>query len=342
MINQWKEIIQTLPEQEAKSLLLQMFLRIQQAKEAAYTKEQLASDLMDIHDEFLSFNTVKKPGSPPAAAYIIFGESAAGSLRSGLRKRKGEERIKVISFPGILSTGPLWRLDEEAGIQHRFQWLGAHLNYEYDDLDAEGDGFRQAISDVAALPYDIPVIICTGHNAHEQTGLRFALNLLKSRSSVYIMNPSEKTAEHSRQSGIEFLPLHSGEIEPELLARFLDYTQEELLPQEERIRLQEEWQQELSQGEAVLRIWENEKVISVPEDFYDSYILETAERLEKNYNQEYIKSARLIGEVIGHLEQFHGDGFMEYRLREMIKKGVFEMEGSLKAMRLYGVRISRF
>ncbi|WP_409291389.1 DUF1835 domain-containing protein [Peribacillus sp. SCS-37] len=341
MINQWKEFIQALPEQEAKSILLQIFLRIQQAKEAAHTKEQLASDLTGIHGEFLSFNTMKKPGSTPAAAYIIFGEAAAGSLKFGFKKLKGEESIKVISFPGILSAGPLWRLDEEAGIQYRYQWLGAHLNYENNHINAEIEEFRQAVSDVTALPQDIPVIICTGHNAHEQTGLRLALNLLKRRSSVYAINPSDKTAEYSRRFGIEFLPLHSGEIEPELLARFLDYTQEDPLPQRERNRLQEEWQ-ELSKGEAVLRIWEKEMIKSVPKEFYDSYILETAQRIEKKYDHEYIKSARLIGDVIGHLEQYHGDVFFEYRLREMIKKGVFEMEGSLKAMRFYGVRISRF
>lgn len=54
-----------------------------------------------------------------------------------------------------------------------------------------------------------------------------------------------------------------------------------------------------------------------------------------------MKSARLIGEVIGHLDQYMGDAFFEYRLRKLIEKGVFEMEGNLKAMRYYSVRLKR-
>ena len=46
-----------------------------------------------------------------------------------------------------------------------------------------------------------------------------------------------------------------------------------------------------------------------------------------------MKSARLIGEVLGYLDQYVGDEFLENRLRKLIEKGVFEMEGSLKAMR---------
>lgn len=44
-------------------------------------------------------------------------------------------------------------------------------------------------------------------------------------------------------------------------------------------------------------------------------------------------------DVFGHLEQYVGDEFLEYRLRRLIEKGIFEMEGSLKAMRCYSIKL---
>lgn len=57
-------------------------------------------------------------------------------------------------------------------------------------------------------------------------------------------------------------------------------------------------------------------------------------------NENYIKSARLIGEVTGHLNQYIGDQFIEYRLRNLIEQGIFEYEGSLAGMRYYNIRLA--
>lgn len=45
-----------------------------------------------------------------------------------------------------------------------------------------------------------------------------------------------------------------------------------------------------------------------------------------------MKSVRLIGEVLGHLEQYVGDAFMEYRLKKLIEAGIFEYEGNFEEM----------
>ena len=43
--------------------------------------------------------------------------------------------------------------------------------------------------------------------------------------------------------------------------------------------------------------------------------------------------------MLGHLEQYVGDGFLEYRLKKLIEKGIFQAEGSLEAMRFYSVKL---
>lgn len=52
-----------------------------------------------------------------------------------------------------------------------------------------------------------------------------------------------------------------------------------------------------------------------------------------------MKSARLIGEIIGHLNQKISDEFFEYRLIQLVLNGVFEIEGVPKAMRFYSVKL---
>lgn len=60
---------------------------------------------------------------------------------------------------------------------------------------------------------------------------------------------------------------------------------------------------------------------------------------EKKNNKEFIKSAKIIGEVIGHLNQYVGDQFIEYRILRLIVDGVFDMEGVPRAMRYYSIRL---
>lgn len=51
------------------------------------------------------------------------------------------------------------------------------------------------------------------------------------------------------------------------------------------------------------------------------------------------KNDILIGEIIGHLNQRIGDEYFEYRLIQLVLKGVFEIEGVPKAMRFYSVKL---
>ncbi|MCM3576276.1 DUF3658 domain-containing protein [Mesobacillus subterraneus] len=87
-------------------------------------------------------------------------------------------------------------------------------------------------------------------------------------------------------------------------------------------------------------MWESKEIKSVEETYYDDYIISKAKKLHKERkNNDFMKSARLIGEVIGYLNQYIGDEYFEYRVRHLIMNGVFEIEGVPKAMRFYSVRL---
>ena len=202
--------------------------------------------------------------------------------------------------------------------------------------------FLQTINEINSISEDVPITIWTGENSHEQTGLRFVLHLLKERKNkINVINTTKLFAKHFDKPGIKFIPLHSGEISPEKLKVIYEDEQDQYLSREERWHYELEWLN-LSESREALRIWKDGKIKCVPEDFFDLFIIDNAKKLHRRLkSKEFMKSARLIGEVLGHLEQYVGDGFLEYRLRTLIEKGVFEFEGSLKAMRFYSVKLRK-
>ena len=134
----------------------------------------------------------------------------------------------------------------------------------------------------------------------------------------------DTTSKYKNQFGVpetEFFPLHTGEISPDKLRLIYEENRKSnSLTQKERKKFEKEWEQ-LSTKQEVLRIWENKMINSVNESYYDDYIIDTARKIHiERKNNEFMKSARLIGEVMGYLNQYIGDQFFEYRVRHLISE----------------------
>lgn len=201
--------------------------------------------------------------------------------------------------------------------------------------------FKQTILNIEQIPSHHPIVIWAGENAHEQTGLRFVLYLLKEKiNDIVIINTNEAYKTHFERPEIDFTPRNMGELSSEQLKQIYENKKNgHTLTQTERKAFEQQWEQ-LCEDKEVLRIWESNKIISVPETFYDEYIINTVKKFHKKKKSiEFIKSARIIGEVIGHLNQYVGDQFIEYRVRRLIVDGIFDMEGVPKAMRYYSIKI---
>ncbi|WP_419465982.1 DUF3658 domain-containing protein [Bacillus spongiae] len=106
----------------------------------------------------------------------------------------------------------------------------------------------------------------------------------------------------------------------------------------QRKELEKEWLV-LSESDDTLRLWQNDYIQSVTEDYFDEIIIQSLQKLQDERGSiDFIKSARLIGEVLGQTLQIIGDGFIEYRVRELIVNGVLDIKGVPKAMRFYEVK----
>ncbi|QED49970.1 DUF1835 domain-containing protein [Cytobacillus dafuensis] len=344
-IDQLKKAIEELPEGEVKSLLFHILLRVNHIEEKEYSETEFVDDVKRVYKTLLDITKERsesKQADTCQMIHILFGGSPAGSLKVALKEMGVFEKEKVYSFWNIFSVGPIWQLHEEIGIGARFTWMKESLKDKHEELREYLQRFHQTVHQILSIPKDVPITLWTAENAHEQTGLRFVLHLLKDKpNEIKVINTSLAYAEHFNRADIKYTVLHSGEIPPEKLQTIYEHSkQKHSLSNLEREQYEQEWLH-LSDNRESLRIWRNGRIQSVCIDYYDQYIINLAKKLQREReSEEFMKSARLIGEALGHLDQYIGDEFLEYRVRKLIENGVFEMEGNLKAMRYYGVKLS--
>lgn len=339
-----KNMINHLEDAELKSLLLQIFLRMQTVEERkGYSEQQFFLDIKNTYNDLLAYkkNQVSIEQEQFHTTHIVFGDSPTGSLKIALKESGLIQQENIINFSDLFSIGPILNLHDAQGFNSRYEWLRTHISMDDEGLFTYETSFQQTILNIEQIPSDHPIVIWAGENAHEQTGLRFVLYLLKEkRNNIVMININEAYKTHFERPEIDFIPRCMGELSSGQLKQIYENEKNApVLTQTERKAFEQQWVQ-LCNKKEVLRIWENNKISSVPENYYDEYIINTVKNLhEKNKHNDFIKSARIIGEVIGHLNQYIGDQFIHYRIIRLIMDGVLDMEGVPTAMRYYSIKI---
>ncbi|TKC16165.1 DUF1835 domain-containing protein [Robertmurraya kyonggiensis] len=272
--------------------------------------------------------------------HILFDMSASGSLKWVFRELGIDRKEKVIDFCDTFSIGPIYQLEKEEGRKLRFEWMKKWLNNENDELSELEQRFEKTISQIISIPDGSHITLWTSENAHEQTGLRFVVNFLKGKSvDITMINTRREYKKPFPVKKEKYAPLSTGEILLEKLQLVYEQGSGIFFTDHDRENLEKEWQS-LTDNQETLRIWRNGRIHSVPDDYYDEFIIKKAKKLHcKQKTKDFMQSARLIGEVLGYLDQYVGDGFLEYRLRKLIERGVFVKEGSTAAMRYYSVKL---
>ncbi|MEH7652947.1 DUF1835 domain-containing protein [Bacillus safensis] len=276
--------------------------------------------------------------------HIVFGAAAAGSLKQALIKMKRNQFEEVITFDDTYSIGPLWQLHEHEGQAKRKEWLRKVMSNEFDNFDDMVNDQYRMLQQIKDIKNGSRILIWTGSNAHEQIGLRYAIYLLKEKSiELSLINTTTAFDQLFNTNTRRMILRHSGEIIPEKF-KILYESKEHIhtMTTEERERLQNEWLS-FAKENHTLRIWQKEQTISVPEDEFDAYLVKMAKRVHQSEpEEEFIKTPRLIGEIIGNLDQYIGDDFIEYRLKTLIDQGIFDMIGRRTSMRYYSIKLTEF
>lgn len=341
LLHELKKIIKTASEQEVKTLLFQIFLRAEMEKENNLSPDTFTQDIIKMYKDYVKVKQAEKrvEDRKYKACHILFGHSAAGSMKMALKELNSGQEEQIICFADLFSVWPIWQLHAAEGLRKRQEWLQDHINFEESFFEQYETDFNETLDKLGAIAEDTPIFIWAGDNAHEQIGARFVLFQLRDKQNdIKIINVNAIYPKLFAKPNYEFTPLHTGEIIHEKLAVMYQNSEEiAALTAEEKEKAAEEWKS-LAAATENLRIWEKGQVCAVNEDFFDANIMSAAKCLQNKRN-EFKPVARLIGEVIGHLEQYVGDGFLEYRVRQLIYDGKLDIKGVPKAMRHYRVRL---
>lgn len=332
VIDKIKNVVEDMYEDEAKHLLQSILIQLNLLEEN-YSEDSI-KNLMDIPRQLTSNTSYKRNVKESTHVHIAFDDSTAGCLKHMLSQ---EERLEegVVAFSEFFSIGPINKLHTNEGQLARQKWLVNNLT-AYDSYFEEEYLLRfiETLEELHTIPVETPITIWKANNAHEHVGLCFVMAQLKDKKNIRVINTSEASKEILKQ---EYDIRGTGELPPESLALLQkSFVELPYLTVEKRMQFEYEWDR-LSNSTEFLRVWKENEVHFVQEDYFDQFIIECAKSI--GADREFLKAPRVIGEALGLVEQLVGDTFLEYRLKELIKQEVFEFVGSLDEMRFYSVKL---
>lgn len=334
VIDKIKNVVDDMYEDEAKHLLQSILIQLD-VLDGNYN-EDMIKNLTSIPKQLTNDTTQEKNISESIHIHIAFDDSTAGCLKYML-KQEGLLEESVVSFSEFFSIGPIHQLHTNEGQLERKEWLVNNLT-AYDSYfeDEYLPRFKKTVEVLHSIPNETPITIWKAENAHEHVGLSFVIAQLKDKKNIRVMNTSEASKEILK---LEYDIRGTGELAPESLALIQkSFVELSYLTVEKRMQFEHEWDS-LSKSTEFLRVWTDNEVHSVQEDYFDQFIIECAKRVSAD--QEFLKAPIVIGEALGLVEQLVGDTFLEYRLKQLIKKEVFEFVGSLEEMRFYSVKLRK-
>ncbi|MEC0244318.1 DUF1835 domain-containing protein [Paenibacillus chitinolyticus] len=320
--------------------------QIRKLKEREAPLETAVSDLIELYDELIESAEKKAAWDPvPTCTHVHFvvGCSFAGLMKAALKQLHWSGTHKVITLSENYAIGPVRDLDSYEGRKARRDWFQDHITEFFEVCDDPEEDYDQLLERVNKIPEQAKVIVWASRNACEQTGMLYAIRLLSGRSnSLAVYDACRICEELVNRPDVTYSFRYSGEIPSDSLQAALVRTKDNsYLSDADKRRLEREWQT-ISKQSGTLRIWRDAAVTEVPDDYYDRYLLEMLDKLRSASDPRYLKAARLIGEAMGCCEQYIGDAYFEYRLRQLIYDGILEIKGVPSSMRRYSVRRKNF
>lgn len=262
--------------------------------------------------------------------FFVFGDSARGSLKYFLIHKKNTADSTIINVADIFSLGPLNAYGNPEGYQNRNTWFNDFFEKINGDEESK-NYFEEAVKGIKNEIKDIKnedkILICYGSNSSDITGLMYLASILKDKKeNIYIINVSETEVEDGK--GRIYRPKAFAEIHPEKFDLF--FQEMKIWNETSRREYEKSWEI-LTKETHTLRRLEKGKIISIDDDYYDGYILDKCPK-------DFVMCARIIGEVMGHSEDFLSDSFVYWRIMILIEKGLIDFSGTLDSMTQFSIR----
>lgn len=261
--------------------------------------------------------------------HICFSDSAGGCLKYAISTKKLSIGNKVVTFWDDISNG---YIGNGVNVEERIKWLNAIFrgddtySFEDEELQQYYTSFKKHISEINDID---TVYLWYGNSGNELCAMLYTLELLKGKNpSIYFVNVSDVIYETPIGDIISYRAV--GEVAAEKLQFFINLKRK--VESKEYEDLMKQWEL-LKRDDSLLRIFKNDKVKSVNEDYFDIDILKYTEK-------KFKRAARTVGMVLGLSETPISDSYIFWRIKELVKAGMVEFRGKFGVMREMDIKIT--
>lgn len=314
-------------------------------KEGSIEEKKLAEGLINILQDHLNVirNHQLQTDELQQYVHLVFSLSDAGSLKVTLSKMEKRNLCQVLAFNEWFSVGPISNLDTTTGQQKRLFWLMEYDgDFKYGQHSNQEHQLANMVKAVKNIPENKTIVIWCADNAHDQTGLRFVLYLLKERKQpVNVVNVTEQYNATRLQDNEKIIPYASGLINREHFQAIVkEYFEGVPLDPSQRRRFESEWLM-LMEENHVLRLWEEGTVKSCEESALDEVIIRSIIELEQEQDDNgFINAGSVVGRVLDISRQLVGYSFISYRIWILVNQGTLMFRGLPGALHQFSVKLS--
>ncbi|MZQ85499.1 DUF1835 domain-containing protein [Paenibacillus sp. 5J-6] len=315
-------------------------------KEGSLEEKRLSEELMKIIQRQIDVVQSHQLQSSALQNYVhlVFSLSDAGSLKVALSRIGKRTVSQVMAFNELFSVGPISDLDTITGQQNRLFWMmERNRDYRYgQDINREHQ-LVNIISAVKSIPENKTIVIWCADNAHDQTGLRFVLYLLREREQqINVVNMSEVYEASGLQVKDKAIPYAMGQIDQEIYEELVRkyYDGFTLEPCQRRL-YESEWLQ-LTNQNSELRIWKDGVVKGSDMCMLDEVIVKAVTELEQEQEQNengFIRAGSIVARVFDIFQQLVGDWFITYRIWILVNRGILTFRGLPWALHQFSVKL---
>ncbi|AKN30768.1 hypothetical protein Ccar_07925 [Clostridium carboxidivorans P7] len=239
---------------------------------------------------------------------ICFTEGAGGKFRIASKMNELNSKQKVMVLSDDLSHGPI---KGGINIEDRINWWRVASGDEYfieygaDELKENYNTFHNEISKVDSSD----VLYLWYGSSQEFCGMLYTLELLKNKDlNIYLINVTDTVVKHKENI---YLARDTGYIVPQYIEKYASL--KEKLALDKYRELLDTWEL-LKNDNSMLRVFKNEKIKSVDENYFDMDIL-------KYVPKEFKNSAKIVRSVVDNSDVEISFDYIMWRIKELVKLG---------------------
>lgn len=265
--------------------------------------------------------------------HIVFNEPDVDTLQKAIELDEALQG-EVILIRDDFAVGPIGDIYTLEGQEARKQWWRDVLSGgDYDGKVETGEVNDEAV--VVDLEQrmnsnqDEIIWVWAAQNKHDVSGYYWLLNYLKPfQGRVFILYLNNLP--FINEKGNIFYPSWLSLIPPKeflkakKLARPITLSEFEIDP--------DEWTRLQNEGKGVRILEGGKKLVQYDYDFYDA-------ELKSFISKDWQKGGRLINQFLSKGKQTTGDAYLLWRLKKMVAEGGFEIQGELKGMKDFEIKM---